>query len=528
MDRIELSGSIIAELGAIFTGALERQAETLLGGDLAELETRLQALGRVVLGAVVERVVAVRAAATPVPVCPGCGQGMRCAERARPRQVRGLVGDSTLRRPYYHCPSCQQGQAPLDEALGLGPGGLSPALSRVVCRLGVEGSFGAAETLVDDLLGVRVPAETARRVTERVGAVAEAEQQAAIAGVQRGDAPTAAVGPAPAVLLVTVDGVQAPLRDGWHEVKVSRVGPLGPATTADPATGRTSLALGPCRYGAGLEGAEASWWRTAAAAQAQGLGHGVETVVVLGDGAEWIWAAALRFLGGTRAEVVEVVDLIHVSQYLWAVGSAVFGPGTPAAAAWVSLRCAALRQAGAPPVLVALAALIPPDATAAEAIRVAIGYVTNHRARLDYPHFLARGLPIGSGAVESTCKVLISQRAKQAGMRWGPAGLQAVASLRACHRSGAWEAFWQGQPQRRLARADQRPRLRRGPLPAPATAPPPTPAAPAADPRLAALPAGRHDPPPDPVTSTPRPTTSRPGPRAWRCSPRALPPRPTA
>ena len=93
--------------------------------------------------------------------------------------------------------------------------------------------------------------------------MAEAEQQARIAQAQRGEriAPLLEAEAWPP-LLVGVDGIHTPVGDGWQEVKVSRVAPLGPALRTDPATGRTHLALGPSRYGAGLEPAEACWWRT--------------------------------------------------------------------------------------------------------------------------------------------------------------------------------------------------------------------------------------------------------------------------
>ena len=86
---------------------------------------------------------------------------------------------------------------------------------------------------------------------------------------------------------------------------------------------------------------------------------------------------------------------------------------------------------------------------------------------MDYPRFVARQLPIGSGVIESANKTLITAREKGAGMRWSRAGAQAVASLRAVQRSGRWDAFWRTQPQRRRpAVFPRRPRPR-------AAAPPP-------------------------------------------------------
>jgi hypothetical protein len=438
--------------------------------------------------------------------------------------VQGLVGDYRLHRPYDVCVACHTGQAPLDAQVGLDGGMLSPGLSRVACRLGLAGSCGAAADQRAETLGVMVPEEAVRRITAGVGAVAEAEQQARIARAQRGQPlaprPLGADEMASPLLVVQVDGVPVPLVGAWHELKVSRVAPLGPALGVDPETGRTPLALGPSSYGAGLEPAEACWWRAYSEACRQGLGTWVRVVVVLGAGAEWIWAQARRCLGLPGVEVVERVDIYHAYAHLWTVGNAVFGVGTPAAAAWVEPLKDRLSTEGAAPVLAALTALTPPAAAAAEAVRLALGYCATHAARMAYPRFAARQFPIGSGAVERACKSRIEQRATQAGMRWRRPGLQAVASLRALHRSGGWAAVWQTHPQRRRPLVVPRPA-------GPAPAAPPTPAAPpaplplvAADPRLEMLPTGRHDPPPPalpPPTPLHPPAPARPAPaHPWR------------
>ncbi len=63
---------------------------------------------------------------------------------------------------------------------------------------------------------------------------------------------------------------------------------------------------------------------------------------------------------------------------------------------------------------------------------------------MDYPEYLRRGWQIGSGAVESGCKTVVNQRLCLGGMRWGEAGSDAVAHLRALYRSDPdqWDAFW--------------------------------------------------------------------------------------
>lgn len=485
MDRSELSEAIIAEMETVVRTTLAETVPTLLDADLAGIEQRVQQMSRRLWGQLVELVLAQRARQASHPVrCPDCGAPLRRRERAR--HLQGLVGDYTVARSWYWCAGCGHSQAPFDVDVGLGPGVLSPGLARVVARAALEAPFEPAVDQVQEALGVAVSGEVARRATEDLGAVAEAQVQAAIGRAQQGHAvwpeaqaqaaadadADAEPKTAPALLAVEVDGVLVQRDEGWHEMKVVTIAPLGPDVVVDPQTGRRHLAWGAASYGAGVEAAEAFWWRVYVEACQRGLGTAaVRRVVVLGDGAAWIWERAAAFLGVGGTEVIEIVDIYHAYGYLWAVGNAVFGADSPEATAWVESLKDRLYEQGAAPVLATLAALPLATAEAAEAHQAAVSYFTTHAARMDYPRFVAQHLPIGSGAVESSCKCLVEARAKQAGMRWSTAGVQHVASLRALHRSGRWEAFWRRQPQRQRHRQHHRERPAAPPMSAPAVPP---------------------------------------------------------
>src|SRR5579875_718699 len=363
-------------------------------------------------------------------------------------------------------------------------------------------------------MGTVVDDATARRLVERLGDVAEREQARRAAwGLAPGQG-------GPPVLLVSVDGVLAAERDGWHEVKVGRLGPLGPRVQRDRKTGRPFLRLGPSTYCVGLEEARVFWVRVAREAHRVGLGRGVRTVVLLGDGADWIWRHGRAHLGLSGVEVVEIVDYFHACEHLGTVASAVFARTPVRHRAWLVPLRQQLRDQGVAPVLRALARLRPTTAQGRAEVRKALDYFTEHAARMDYPAFAARQFPIGSGAIESTCRHLVQVRAVQAGMRWDPAHLQAILSLRAVQRSGRWNAFWATQPLLQARR--HRAALRLHPTPAVATTPvtastPPAPAVPA-------LPT-RHDPAP-PVAA---PATRRPWqPHRHPWAARALPPKQSA
>jgi len=189
MDRDELSAAIIRDVGEIVAEELRAAGPELLTADLDGVKARLQRLSRRVCGATLERVLAVRAVPRGErPPCPACGGLLRLVDQARGRQVQGLTGDATLVRPTYICTraDCGRGHAPLDAELGLGAEALMPRLARVVCRAGITGAFEAAATQVQEDHGVTVGGETVRRITEAVGAVAEATQQEEIARARGG------------------------------------------------------------------------------------------------------------------------------------------------------------------------------------------------------------------------------------------------------------------------------------------------------------------------------------------------------
>jgi len=213
--------------------------------------------------------------------------------------------------------------------------------------------------------------------------------------------------------------------------------------------------------------------------------------------------------------VVEILDLFHAYEHLWEAGRAVFD--TPdALVAWVEPLKDALYEEGAPAVLAALDALVPPSPAAADMRRRERAYFADNAARMDYPRYVAAHLPIGSGAVEPMGKTLIEARAKGAGMRWTRVGLQAVATLRAVRASGDWAAFWATHPLRTRLRLCPPARPRRRPT---ALAP-----APAAEVRPLARPAPPTAPPPSvpapsvaaaPAVPSHRPAATHP----WRRAP---------
>jgi hypothetical protein len=356
------------------------------------------------------------------------------------------------------------GFSPLDEALGLLPGVLTPPLQKHLSRLGTRLSFAVAADELADLRGVTVSAATARRRTEADGAVLVALEDEEAARLARTDpAPVAG----PAVQQLSVDGVQAPLVGGeWGEVKLLTIGTVTPGRK--PATVQTTdLSY----FGRRTEAA-------AFAELARGEIHrrGVETagvVAAVSDGAPWCQG----FVDLHRPDAVRILDFAHASQRLTDAAAAVWGAGEPATA-WAATQREELRDGDPDRVLAALRALPAPAAPgvplagtaaagslldpAAAAVRdEVLGYLEPRRDQLNYAAFRDRGLPIGSGAVESGCKLVVEARLKGAGRRWAPDNVNPVVALRGVLCGGRWDERWPAIRRARRAQAAQRAHARR-------------------------------------------------------------------
>jgi hypothetical protein len=165
-----------------------------------------------------------------------------------------------------------------------------------------------------------------------------------------------------------------------------------------------------------------------------------EEIIVLGDGASWIWNRITPMF--PRSKVTEVLDFYHASEYLWNAGPTVWAQGTPEAQRWGEEQCHALKHDGPGPVLEALRALAPATDSPPEPLAKAITYFENQAPRMEYPSYTQRRLQIGNGSAESAVKQVVGSRLNQAGMRWNPQHAEAVAHGRAAILSDRWDAFW--------------------------------------------------------------------------------------
>jgi hypothetical protein len=274
----------------------------------------------------------VQPATTDPPVCT-CGQPTEY-EHDKPLTLLTMWDELTLERPYFSCLPCHHGTVPLDQALRIGPGQMSPAVEEALSMLGACMPFELATKTLRKLLALEVPAKTAQRVVDRVGREIEQRQQAEIQRAWEHYEFPALEGKAPDILYVEVDGTTIRLGAEYHEVKVGAFHRAELRTT--PQGGKELHAIDVTYLVAVNESAEAFAKRVLVEGYRRGWDR-AKLVVVLGDGAAWIWKHIAAQVPDA-VKKLEIVDFYHASEHLWAVGKVLWGEKTAATTGWVEGR----------------------------------------------------------------------------------------------------------------------------------------------------------------------------------------------
>jgi hypothetical protein len=362
-----------------------------------------------------------------------CG-GARQFRQRRPCRVHTVLPgrDVEVRAVYAQCAICHRGHWPVLHELGVDAEGFTVGLQELAALASVVEPYETASTeLLGRMAGVDVSTEKLQALVRAEGARATAALTAM--PPEPGPASLAARGP----LTVGMDGGMVFVDQRWQEVKLAclydvrdRVG----TPTRGTLTTRSVVAVRGTP-----EALAARVWP-----QAVALGASHRRVVVLGDGAPWIWNLAAELFPNR----VEILDWYHADEHISAVARTLYGEGTDKAATWRTTQLDRLATDGADQIIESLRFLGAHQRTAAKRAAVADleRYLTTNRERMRYQTFRTAGYAIGSGAVESAVSHVVQQRMKRVGMRWRSAGADAMLALRSIYRTtGAWDRFWTGR-----------------------------------------------------------------------------------
>jgi len=339
-------------------------------------------------------------------------------------------GDISVEEPQYR--EGTKRIRPFAESAQVSNRGCSRPLQRVVTDFGADQSFAQAADKLVEHYGVVLGESTIARITEgHAQTIFETAPPAQEWPTQPGTSTVIIVetdgGMVP---IVETDETQADKRKGkklrWQEAKMCLAHPQGSKTLAFGGTLNGDVdTAGQCLFNCAVQ-----------------AGFGTSTPIHgVGDGAPWIADQVEKKFG---AQGSYLIDFYHTCDYLGAASKAIISD-EQGQKTWMDEQKSRLKKDQASAVIQELKThLESPAVPDGEApVRQCHRYLNNRPDQLNYQDAIKRGLPIGSGEIESSHRYIVQQRMKRPGTWWNPHNAEHMLALRLARANRRWDDYWQ-------------------------------------------------------------------------------------
>lgn len=337
------------------------------------------------------------------------------------------------------------GRYPVLEALGV-MCRTTPALASEVARQSVRtASFVEAQQALAER-GVNVTKETVRAISVKVGREAVRQRDARVAAAGSGETFTEEF--AGQRVVISADGGRIRMREGgdrgrkgksrhrrfrtpWREPK------LVSAYLVDEK-GKKRRDARPL-YDGTLGDADAAFKILAAELKLRGAAKAKELVLVA-DGARWIWDRAdelARLLGIDPSRIVKVADFYHAVEHLTEIADLRAGWSDAQRKKWVRHQRRRLKDGKVDDVIEEVRGFCV--GRNAKKLATELNYFVERRELMRYRDFKARGIPLGSGGVESAIRRVVNLRLKGPSIFWRGPNAERMLHLRSYLKAGRWE-----------------------------------------------------------------------------------------
>jgi len=230
------------------------------------------------------------------------------------------------------------------------------------------------------------------------------------------------------VRMEEAEGVRGKGEDGEAEVFV-----VHSAETRHPETGEPENVPGSETWSGSIDSAAAIGGvsrksdfaaRLEREAIRTGLREADELVVIL-DGASWILNVCEELFAGQK--VTCILDFWHATEY----------SGKAKREKRLKELKSGLKAGG----VASIIGELEPHRDRDEAVAKCIDYFKGNRERLRYDSYRKRGMQIGSGVVESSCRHIVGLRLKRPGSRWTLKGSNAMLAIKCALANMRWVDF---------------------------------------------------------------------------------------
>jgi hypothetical protein len=398
--------------------------------------------------------------------------------RVQERHVSTLFGEISIERLAYHHPG-EESIRPLDEQAQLPARSFSYAVQSMLVRRAAQSPFDEAVEATEKLTGLSISKRSAAEIAQDAATDFDTFYEQRVLMPPEETAP---------ILVGTVDGKGVPMVKAENAQPVVRLGKGEKANKKKMATVAAVYTVAPRvrtpedvadslfrpelkalpggkeaerpkrskpeqkRVWASLEKSKDDVIQEVRQEMAVRDPSGAKTHVVVTDGERALQLRVLRYIPG----ILLILDLLHVLEKLWIVAHIFYAEGSWEAQQWVHDHALRILRGQVGQVVKGIrqsATKRHIKGKALESLEAVACYFYRNRNYMHYDQYLAKGLPIASGAVEGACKNLVKDRMERSGMRWKLPTAEAVLKLRATYLSGDFDEYWAfhiKEEQRRL------------------------------------------------------------------------------
>ncbi len=347
-----------------------------------------------------------------------------------------LSGEIRFRRTVWQRAKCKVSHAPVDVAMGVCPGGKWTAgVERKTSFAAAFSPFEEASQALLELADLEVSSSEVDRIAQEHGAVVDALQRED-EEVWRAPMDPLREAPEPEIscerLVIEADATTV-LTVAEEEHKSVYCGTVFGLEARGKSGDRPFIAER--LYTASAENMEDFSERLKALAWRGGMR--TAQVAFIGDGARCLWKWAEENLpDGT----VFIQDFWHVCERL--AGLAQLLSPDDWHKTFVRWK-GQLRKGRITSLLKTLGNLHAASrGKARQGLEEEIAYLENGRHCMDYARYDKEGWPIGSGAIQGTCKHLVKTRFGVTGARWRRCNIHKILALRLAVFNNEWDQYW--------------------------------------------------------------------------------------
>jgi len=356
----------------------------------------------------------------------------------RSRTLNTILGPVDYERKAFYNAESSSLSFPADDTLGIHAGQIQSDVLKRVIKLGIEVPFKEASELCESLMGVTVSEGSIH------GGVVKAGQQAQYKDVvptkeeihQKLDKLKNSNPHEKAHIVIGVDGAMEPLRPEnslrkgkrgecfWKECKGFRVYATVGEKTIEHLISWHQI------------GNDEDLGKHLAYA-AESLEGRCEQIVVVADGAKWIW----NQISKTFKSHIEIIDWYHVVEHLSGYADTQFGKDNEKKQAWLEEAKLRLMNNDVGRIIHGLVRMSHRNSCAKEASEKLRNYLKSNKERMKYGTFKKQNLTIGSGGMESANKSVAHIRLKRNGCWWKSPHANEMLRLRCAKTNGTLERF---------------------------------------------------------------------------------------